>query len=33
MEFDWDQLKAEKNLKKHGISFEVAITAFDDSLH
>jgi uncharacterized DUF497 family protein len=27
---DWDQNKAEQNLKKHGISFEVAITAFDD---
>ncbi|NBX77626.1 MAG: BrnT family toxin, partial [Proteobacteria bacterium] len=30
MRFDWDHLKAEKNLKKHGVSFEVAITAFDD---
>jgi len=30
MRFDWDYLKAEKNLKKHGVSFEVAITAFDD---
>lgn len=30
MRFAWDQNKAKSNLKKHGISFEEAITAFDD---
>ena len=30
MTFDWDPLKAESNLKKHKVSFEKAITAFDD---
>jgi uncharacterized protein len=28
--FDWDHFKARKNLSKHGVSFEQAITAFDD---
>lgn len=28
--FEWDQVKAESNLKKHGISFEEAKTIFDD---
>ncbi len=29
--FEWDENKAEKNLKKHkGITFEEAISAFDD---
>lgn len=30
MRFDWDKNKDEANILKHGISFEVAITAFDD---
>ena len=30
MKFDWDPKKAETNRKKHGLSFEQAITAFDD---
>jgi uncharacterized protein len=30
MRFEWDQRKAASNLVKHGITFEVAITAFDD---
>jgi uncharacterized DUF497 family protein len=30
MEFDWDFAKAKGNKKKHGISFEEAIQAFDD---
>lgn len=30
MRFDWDPAKASSNLKKHKISFEQAITAFDD---
>ena len=28
--FLWDHLKAEKNIKKHGVSLEVAITDFND---
>lgn len=30
--FDWDESKADSNLRKHGISFEEAITVFDDPL-
>ncbi len=30
MEFDWDVKKSETNAVKHGISFEAAVTAFDD---
>ena len=30
MRFDWDPKKAARNLSKHKISFEKAITAFDD---
>jgi uncharacterized protein (DUF4415 family) len=30
VKFDWDRAKAESNLKKHGISFMLAITVFDD---
>ena len=30
MEFEWDNRKARSNLKKHRVSFEDAITAFDD---
>lgn len=30
MEFEWDAKKAVANKLKHGISFELAITAFDD---
>ena len=32
MRFDWDSRKAAANLKKHGVSFEEAQTAFDDAL-
>ena len=28
--FDWDPAKAKANLKKHGVSFERAITVFRD---
>ena len=28
--FDWDDRKASSNLAKHGVSFDEAITAFDD---
>lgn len=30
MEFDWDIRKAAVNVRKHGIRFEEAITAFGD---
>lgn len=32
MEFEWDDLKAESNARKHGVSFEEARTVFDDPL-
>lgn len=32
MRFAWDPRKAASNLKKHGVSFEEAKTAFDDEL-
>lgn len=32
MRFEWDPRKAASNLKKHGVSFEEAQTAFDDEL-
>lgn len=34
IEFEWDPVKAAANLKKHGVSFEEASTAFwdDDAL-
>jgi uncharacterized DUF497 family protein len=28
--FEWDPRKAARNLKKHGVSFDEAATAFDD---
>lgn len=30
MKFEWNETKAKSNFKKHGVAFEVAITAFDD---
>ena len=30
MKFEWDEAKAEANAKKHGVTFPVAMTAFDD---
>jgi uncharacterized DUF497 family protein len=30
--FTWDTRKAASNLRKHGVSFEEATTAFDDEL-
>ncbi|TFW18322.1 BrnT family toxin [Duganella callida] len=30
MRFTWDPRKAKANLRKHGVSFEEAITVFDD---
>lgn len=32
LSFEWDQRKAEQNLKKHGVSFEEAATIFADPL-
>ena len=32
IKFDWDNEKAETNLKKHGVSFEEATTVFTDNL-
>lgn len=32
MQFEWDPKKAAANLKKHGVSFEEASTAFADEL-
>lgn len=33
MLFEWDPEKAENNVKKHGVSFEIAQTVFDDPFH
>jgi uncharacterized DUF497 family protein len=30
MIFEWDAPKAESNARKHGVTFEMALTAFDD---
>jgi uncharacterized DUF497 family protein len=32
IEFEWDPAKAAANLRKHGVSFEEASTAFSDPL-
>lgn len=32
MEFEWDERKAEKNLKKHAVSFHEAGTVFGDPM-
>jgi len=32
LDFEWDPNKAEKNLKKHHVSFEEASSVFDDPL-
>lgn len=29
-EFEWDELKAASNLRKHGVAFEDAIAVFED---
>ena len=31
MELEWDAEKAERNLRKHGVSFEDAVLVFYDS--
>lgn len=33
MRFEWDSSKAEKNLKAHKLSFELATYVFDDPCH
>lgn len=33
MPFEWDGNKAERNISKHGVSFEEAKTVFDDPLY
>ena len=30
MKFEWDRVKAESNARKHGVTFMLAITVFDD---
>ena len=30
MEFDWDWRKAERNRRKHGVTFEEAVSVFSD---
>jgi uncharacterized DUF497 family protein len=30
LRFEWDPRKARENLRKHGVSFEEAVTAFSD---
>ena len=32
MKFEWDQAKAAANLRKHGVSFEEAVSALKDDL-
>jgi len=32
MRFEWDPEKARRNLKKHGVAFDEAVTAFYDPL-
>jgi hypothetical protein len=33
MPFEWNENKGERNLSKHGVSFEEAKTVFDDPLY
>lgn len=33
MQFEWNKNKADRNLSKHGVSFEEAQTVFEDSLY
>jgi len=32
MQFEWDRAKAQRNLRKHGVSFDEAATVFGDTL-
>jgi uncharacterized DUF497 family protein len=31
LKFEWDQNKAKKNIEKHGVAFDEAVTVFSDS--
>jgi uncharacterized DUF497 family protein len=33
LNFEWDPAKAQSNLAKHGVSFELAARVWDDPLH
>ena len=33
MKFEWDALKGEENRKKHGVSFALATSVFEDPAH
>ncbi len=33
MKIEWNTQKAQINLKKHGVSFEMAMTVFSDPMH
>ena len=33
MGYEWDQEKAASNLEKHGVSFDEAVTIFDDPFY
>lgn len=32
MQFEWDRVKAQRNRRKHGVSFEEAVSVFHDPL-
>jgi uncharacterized protein len=32
MEFEWDPVKAEANRRKHGVSFQEAVSVFNDPM-
>ena len=32
LEFEWDPAKAQENSRKHGVTFEEAVTVFGDSM-
>jgi len=32
IQFEWDDIKALKNIRKHGLDFKEAISVFSDSL-
>ena len=32
MHFEWDRAKAERNRRKHGVTFDEAVTVFHDAL-
>jgi len=33
MKFEWDPVKSQSNVVKHGVAFEEAVEVFDDPLH